>query len=120
MSEHDSKRANLVHGRQPAVFYLNALPAIIAAAYTNGYAIAVHGSMARDFDLVAIPWREIATTPIELVTAVMTAVGGFVNAQEENPTVKPHGRLTWVIHMGCGMWLDLSVMPLAPSIESIT
>jgi len=29
----------------------------------HGYALAVHGSLARDFDLVAIPWAETVSAP---------------------------------------------------------
>ena len=93
--------------------YLSVLPRIIEAARKCGYAIAVHGSLVRDFDLIAIPWEEEAVEAPKLVEAIMEVVGGFVleGRGERNPTPKPHGRLAWSIHTGARLYIDLSVMP---------
>jgi hypothetical protein len=93
--------------------YLSVLPSIIHAARQCGYAIAVHGSISRDFDLVAIPWTDEAVEPFKLVEAVMVVVGGIIIEGQEgkNPTLKPHGRMAWSIHTGASMYIDLSVMP---------
>lgn len=101
------------------------LPSIIEqareAAREHGYAIAIHGSLRRDIDLIAAPWVEDASPAEVLVEAVRQAVHGFiVDADlpesgarvERNPEQKPHGRLAWAIHLvGYGTWIDLSVMP---------
>jgi len=115
-----------------AIYYLKLLPQIRDAAYACGYAIGIHGSMTRDFDLIAAPWTETAKPAEDLVEAVRAAVGGhiipngtpggrwdrtaekFVPAVVENPQAKPHGRLGWAIQIGAGAYLDLSVMPRAP------
>lgn len=83
--------------------------------------IAVHGSMRRDLDVIAIPWVELATSPEELIAAIGIAVG---NPQEvHKPGWKPHGRLSWSILLwnakrseqdvldGYVPWIDISVMP---------
>ena len=42
-----------------------------------GYAIAQHGSLARDIDLVAIPWTDEAVAPELLVEAIVGLVKGY-------------------------------------------
>jgi hypothetical protein len=85
----------------------------IARAY--GYALCPHGSLARDFDLVAVPWKETAQEPEYLIKAFlqefsMKLVGG-------PPSHKPHGRLTYTLSIGFGeCFVDLSFMPLIPPI----
>lgn len=86
------------------------LPRVVRIAREHGYALAVHGSLARDFDFVAIPWVDEAVKPEELVEAIRAAVGGFFD-EHDHPASKPHGRRAWVIHLGGGPYIDLSVMP---------
>jgi hypothetical protein len=107
-----------------AVYYLRLLPALQAAARGLGYALALHGSMSRDLDLVAVPWVAEAAHPRVLAEAVRAAAGGHWSAREDGdyhregcPGAKPHGRLCWSVHLGAGAYLDLSVVPpaLAPA-----
>lgn len=97
------------------------------AARRKGYAIAVHGTLVRDIDLVAAPWRDDcvdATELAEAVRKVAEAVCGqaFIAPHEDDefhragcPGMKPHGRLVWAFHLGGGPYIDLSVMPRAPA-----
>lgn len=98
-----------------------------------GYCLALHGSMVRDLDLVAVPWVDDAAPPEVLVEALRKILGGsiipagtkggrwdaeagkFIDAVVENPSRKPHGRLAWNIHLGGQPVVDLSVMPRVPS-----
>ncbi len=115
-----------------AVAYTLLIPELMEAGRQVGYAIAVHGSMARDLDLVAVPWTEEAVSAEQLVMHLMAAVDGhLVNGSRKiavegkpegewefvpaaAPTVKPHGRLAWSFHLGHhGMYVDVSVMPRA-------
>ncbi len=96
-----------------------------------GYAIAVHGSLARDIDLIAVPWVEQAVPPMEFVAAMIEIINevngcAYVRNDENadpfdftrrNPQLKPHGRLAWSIHLGGGPYIDLSVMPHACHME---
>jgi hypothetical protein len=84
-------------------------------AADHGYCLAVHGSMARDFDLVALPWSEPLSTPAELVAAIRASVGWLYPHPEIGPELKPHGRLAWIIPMGLGTAIDLSVFPAKAS-----
>lgn len=102
------------------VAYLAFLPRLVAIAKELGYALAVHGSMARDFDLIAVAWTHAAKPPEELVEAFIKTTGGWIicdpNADPFDysrrcPEPKPHGRLGWTIHLGGGPFIDLSVIP---------
>lgn len=85
-----------------------------------GYAITVHGSLARDIDLVAIPWVDAPppATPEFLVTrlcAVIASVTGRCNPMK-GWADKPHGRkaktiLVWGSRFG-SVDIDLSIMPV--------
>lgn len=97
-----------------AIYYLGLLPAIREAARSCGYAIAVHGSMTRDFDLIAAPWVEVASGAEQLIEAITKAVHGHVVPRSDGgewPREKPHFRKCWSIQLGAGAYLDVSVMP---------
>ncbi len=99
--------------------YAQLLPKIREAAKPLGYAIAIHGSMKRDFDLVAVPWIEEAASAEELVKMIAKEVDGFVIGGGPEPmergkvtdgTKQPHGRLSFNICWGGKPFIDLSVM----------
>jgi hypothetical protein len=116
--EHSEEQAALPLG------FVSMLPALTRAAKSKGYALAVHGSMRRDLDLVAIPWTEEAASAQEVVDALIHASSGFLREREtkpahpegwpgtRDPAQKPHGRLAWSIYLAVGgTYIDLSVMP---------
>ena len=81
-----------------------------------GYAIAVHGSMNRDLDLVAIPWVQDAAPAEELHAALIKAFSWCIGKEGlKDPGFqreqKPHGRSAWMIPLAAGLSIDLSVMP---------
>src|SRR5690348_5946786 len=77
------------------------------AARERGYAIAVHGTLIRDIDLIAVPWTNRATDPFTLVEAIIHVVAekspkklAFLSPHETSdyfkagcPGGKPHRRL---------------------------
>lgn len=100
-------------------------PHLVEVARAKGYALAIHGSMTRDFDLIAIPWTQEASEPLDLILAIKELVSGIFHREgmdhhfpDGNPSEKPHGRRAWSIHLtnsGChGPYLDISVMPKIP------
>lgn len=101
-------------------FFESRLPAIRATAYANGYAIGVHGSMRRDLDLIAAPWRDGAADAETLAHAIARAACGIDRDGAYNWEQKPFGRIAtslpicWVDNGvdGAGH-IDLSVMPQA-------
>lgn len=93
--------------------YAELLPIIRSVARAFGYAIGVHGSGARDLDLIAVPWVNDAVAPEEFVEALRLAVDGHVG---QEPVVRPHGRRGWIIRLltnnpDATLHIDLSITP---------
>jgi hypothetical protein len=108
----------------PASAYVAMIPPLQEAAREVGYALAVHGSLGRDLDLIAAPWTEQAVTAEALILRLLAACGfcggrlghrteGKDGAQSNGdiPGLKPHGRRAWSICFDNGLYLDVSVMP---------
>jgi hypothetical protein len=100
------------------------LPPARIAAKKVGYAITVHGSLNRDIDLVAVPWREGAVGIDGLSKAVSGAIAGVTGSclEHDKWTDKPHGRKARTLLVYCGqthMDVDLSVMPTRPATLTI-
>jgi hypothetical protein len=85
-------------------------PKLAEIAKQHGYALALHGSLQRDLDLIAIPWTAEAVSPTELMSAILAAFD--LEPTHKEPELKPHGRLAWSIPLWWGAYIDLSVMPL--------
>lgn len=98
---------------KPANFapvYACLYPKLAEIARMHGYALAAHGSMARDFDLVCIPWIENPREPQAVVDAITEA---FSIRQLGDPEVKLHNRLVYTIIVEFGeCFIDLSFMPI--------
>jgi len=113
-----------------------ALP-LKARARELGYALLVHGSLARDIDMVAVPWAEDAAPFDDLVRELVKTIRehndglayGYTPEGEYTTDEslwsrkpKPHGRVAVSIHVGGvaspnpmdqhGTYIDLSVMPV--------
>jgi len=92
--------------------YVAMYPMLAAIARSHGYALAVHGSVSRDFDVVCIPWAVEVSRPQTVVdqivnTSLLRVVG--------EPETKLHGRLVYTISIGFGeCFVDLSFMPRLP------
>ena len=86
-------------------------PACVEIARSFGYALALHGSLQRDLDVIAVPWTDEASAPIDLVRALGEEFDIEPNHPIDEPCVKPHGRLCWTLPLWWGAYIDLSVMP---------
>ena len=81
-----------------------------------GYNLIVHGSLARDIDVVAVPWVPEAVPAEEFVAelaATIRAQDILIEPDDhrvEGPKEKPHGRRAWSLFVH-GTYFDLSVMP---------
>lgn len=103
------------------------LPPLRAVAREKGYALAYHGSLARDIDLIAVPWLDSAVDAPTLAETIraeaerITGHGAFwldhpdtrpTDYTRHSPEPRAHGRLGWSIHIGgSGTYIDLSVVP---------
>ena len=94
-----------------ALIYASMLPDIKELAEKHGYALAIHGSMAKDFDVIAVPWGEDVSSPQVFINDLAKALGGHGEAQADGPEKKPHGRLAWTVPVAAGLALDVSITP---------
>lgn len=103
-------------------FFDALFPALKFVARKCGYALAVHGSLKTDIDLIAIPWRECPISQESLAERIRLAAEAIIGCAEmrpgdKKPTQKPNGRLAWsfyLVPLECrGPYIDLSVFPPA-------
>jgi hypothetical protein len=102
------------------------------AARICGYALAVHGSLAFDIDVIAVPWVVQAVPEADLIEALRKACESVTNLpticgfaddtlaatyKMEPREQKLHGRVAWSWQLGGGVYVDCSVMPLRPDEE---
>ncbi len=89
-------------------------PGLAKIFVSHGYALAVHGSLARDFDLIAIPWAEKVSSIENVLKDMMTEYAVWI--LEGDPEIKSHGRIAYTLAVGFGECaIDLSFFPtLAP------
>lgn len=99
-------------------FFQARLPAIQQVGRELGFAIAVHGSMRRDLDLIAIPWIQRYSSRDLLAHAIAMAACGLTREGSYVWETKPHNRFATSIpicwssdHQTPGMGhVDLSVI----------
>lgn len=107
-------------------FYACCFLQLVTIAHDLGYNLLMHGSMNRDFDLVAVPWVDDPGSHMELLKSFCS----FLNIpKDENADdfmfgLLPGGRSSYVINMNreCKMvddvwvdaqyYLDISITPL--------
>ena len=105
---------------------------VIAEKY--GYNLVLHGSLARDMDLIAIPWVEVLGDVENMIQEFACAIGGSVMTQSaESQKCFPHGRESRLISINrkhieenhpwfqkgrqedLQYYLDISVIPALPT-----
>lgn len=91
-----------------APIYAALYPALAKVFQKHGYALAIHGSMARDFDIIAVPWTDNISEPQKVVDEI---TDGF-DIWSEKPIHKNYARLVYTVHIAHGECaLDLSFFP---------
>lgn len=79
----------------------------------HGYALAIHGSLRRDFDIIAIPWVDKPSLPSKVIEELCKS---YCIDKISGPTNKLHGRICYTISIGFGdCSLDFSFMPALQS-----
>ena len=85
---------------------------------SHGYALAIHGSLSKDFDLVCVPWADNVSEPIDVVIAIVGKFALTLSSPEGQPPpfIKPWCRevYTFIFKWG-NTALDLSFTPRIPS-----
>lgn len=93
-----------------APVYAGLYPELAEIARSHGYAMAVHGSMARDADLICIPWTQAAADPQAVVDAITSEFA--IKGDRKDPRQREHGRLVYTLTVaGPGCFIDLSFTP---------
>lgn len=89
--------------------YQRLLPKIRELSRLHGYAIAVHGSMIRDCDIIAVPWVEDASDMEPLLRDIIIACEGTL--QKDECDGKPFGIKAYNIMIGGHLYFDLKIVP---------
>ena len=104
-----NREAVTCNGR--AAFYVAMWDDIRQCAMDCGWAVALHGSLASDMDIMAMPWVENAVSFGVLVNKIDELFCGentfkaFITYNE-----KPHGRIVATIPTWADFYLDISTM----------
>jgi len=87
---------------------------LVEVAKEHGYALGLHGTLTRDFDIIAVPWTQEASSHLDLLKAINNIIG--IDRRSEKPfdstEIKPHGRVSYTLQCGGGGYFDISIMPL--------
>ena len=92
-----------------APIYCGLYPQLAEITRKHGYALAIHGSLARDFDLICIPW---VSEPSEPKLVVKDITSTFSIEQRGDFDIVEHGRERYPLTISFGdCFIDLSFMP---------
>jgi hypothetical protein len=106
----NDKKPHHGHKWMPVV-YATFFGIIKEIAEKNGYALAIHGSMTNDFDLVAIPWVEKPKHYLTMLKEIAEKIDNRYDRLPYDTTEeKPHNRIAFTIGTGGGGYLDISII----------
>ena len=98
-----------------APLYCGLYPELAEIARKHGYALAIHGSLARDFDLICIPWVAEPSEPIDVIDEICST---FAIQLTSKVKVMEHNRISYILAVSFGdCYLDLSFMPCVTPID---
>lgn len=93
-------------------FYACMWEDIRQCAMDNGWAVALHGSISSDMDIMAMPWVEKSATFEKLVAKISQLFNG--NQMAENYFItydeKPYNRVVATIPIFADFYLDISTI----------
>lgn len=90
-------------------------PDLAAIFHRHGYALACHGSLARDFDLIAVPWSETVSKAEDVLKDVTSELALTLCGEPEQ---KKHGRIAYTLACGFGECaIDLSFLQMVQFVE---
>ena len=97
-----------------AAFYACIWDDLRNAAMNNGWALGLHGSLASDMDIMAMPWTENASSVEVLMQSLSDcfAENPFKNEHCIPHYDKPNGRVVYTMSIWADFHLDINVMNL--------
>lgn len=115
-----NKMKEIVMNPKP-MFYACILESLRKVAKENGYALAIHGSCAKDLDLIAVRWNDKCSTPYGLAMSLFTEISkgwyesfGKIGIKEFNGITRPERRYKNQIKFSIPIWddwyIDLTVI----------
>jgi hypothetical protein len=111
----DSKRNNK---NSLPITYATYFPMLKDIAIEHGYSLALHGSLLRDMDLIAVPWTDEAVPHNLLLRSFVEFIGTYVlpgGPPYQSMEEKPHGRIAYTLQCGGeGGYLDISITRWRP------
>lgn len=92
-----------------AVFYAAMWDDLRRAAMSKGWALALHGSLSSDMDIMAMPWVDGASDDHEMIEALKKC---FTDADRMRLIVSdaPNGRRVFTIPIWSDFYLDINVI----------
>jgi len=101
------KESVTTNGR--AVFYAAMWEDLRKAALEVGWALALHGSLASDMDIMAMAWTEGAVRPLEMILALKKC---FDKPKEIHltETSMPNNRMVYTLSIWADFYLDINVI----------
>ncbi len=103
------KKSDQIKPNYGPVYASAMYPGLAEIFHRHGYALACHGSLARDFDLIAVPWEKSVSEHKAVLDDVTSKYAlRLVDAGE----MKNHGRKAYTLSCGFGECaIDLSFVP---------
>ena len=112
-----NREAVTCNGR-PA-FYASMYEDIRKCAMDSGWAVALHGSLSSDMDIMAMPWAKEAIKFEELVNKISRLFDE--NSLSENYTItydeKSHNRIVATIPIWADFYIDISTIEAVPVVH---
>jgi hypothetical protein len=95
-----------------AALYALVYPIVVDVGREHGYAMGLHGSLARDLDVIAAPWVHEPSDPGDVVADICHRLGAIAGEDlctvpPERGPAKPH-REAWTVVLQGGAFLDIS------------
>lgn len=93
-----------------AVFYAAMWGDFRKAALNVGWALGLHGSLASDMDIMAMPWTEDAKTPEEMINAIKGCFDdrdGVIHVVESQ---MPNNRKVFTLSIWADFYLDINII----------
>lgn len=107
-----SKAPEQIKPNYAPVYAAALYPKLARICIDHGYALAVHGSLARDFDVIAVPWVENPSSSEAVIKAITDT---FAAEHIGEIGHREHGRTIYTLSIGFGeCFLDFSFMPVLP------
>ena len=94
---------------QKPLVYCAFFPILREIANERGWALAIHGSVVRDFDLIAVQWEEGSCDAETLIAAFCEATGGI---SQKVPTNEKPNRSHYAVMLWDGGYLDIFAITL--------